>query len=447
MSDQIARSALSRMNLREQAVAPHYQGFAADMMQMASIDPIEAQEKFMNQQRGELCEAYGFGKPSQSKPFAFANGFAIIPIHGTLINRFGQCYGYVTGYNFIRAQHNAAMLDDDVKYIVHDHNSYGGEAAGCFELADDIFNSRGKKPIVAVVDSNAYSASFALASAADKIIVTPSSGVGSIGVVAMHVDMSKMLDRIGVAVTFIHSGDHKVDGNPYEALPPEVKAGIQKSVDKSRAKFVALVARNLGVAEKIVHNTEANTFRAEEALDLGLIHAIAVPSAAMQSIIDDESNANDESDIQLSTSKELDMNTAATAATTAAAAAPVVAPVVAAAAPVVAGPTAQQAERERIGGILNCEEAKGKTTLANHLAMNTEMSLADAKGMLAMAGMDAAAAPVAAAAPANAFEQAMNNTAHPNVGADGEGASGEQPKHLAILVDFQRATGQKVLEN
>lgn len=464
MSDHAARSALSRMNLREQFIAPHYEGFAGDMMAMAAMNPVEAQQRFMDQQRQELCEAYGFTRREQSKPFAFANGFAIIPVHGTLINRFGATYGFVTGYNFIRTQHNAALLDPDVKYIIHDHNSYGGEAAGCFELADEIFASRSVKPTYALVDSNCYSASYAIASAATKIFVIPSAGVGSVGVVAMHVDMSKMLENFGVKVTFIHSGDHKVDGNPYEALKPEVKAEIQKGVDKSRAKFVNLVARNLSLDSKIIHNTEARTYRADDALELGLVHVIAVPSAALQLIMDGDDAADDEagdSAVKLSTSttEESNMgtpenNTPAVGQPAAAVQpAPAAAPAAAAGAPAVTDAAAiQKAERERVSGILGCEEAAGRTKLANHLAMNTDMSLADAKAMLAVSGKDEAAAPAPAAAATSPFEQAMNNTAQPNVGNDtaagAAAAAGGQPDHAAaIMADYEKASGFKLVDN
>jgi capsid assembly protease len=454
MSDQAARSALSRMNLHEVFIAHHYQGLAADLAKMASTDPAAAREKFLTETRHELCEAYGFSRREQSKPFAFADGFAIIPVHGTLINRFGASYGYVTGYNFIRNQHNAALLDADVKYIVHDHNSYGGEAAGCFELADEIFESRGDKPIIAVVDSNCYSASMALASAADKIFVTPSSGVGSIGVVAMHVDMSKMLSDWGINITFIHSGDHKVDGNPYEKLDPAVKKDIQAGVDKSRAKFVSLVARNLGLDEKVVYDTEARTYRADDAMKIGLVHAVAVPSVALQSLIDEDSEETDDSDVQLS-KKETTMdptqgNNQPAAGQPAAAVQPGAAAAPAANAGTVDQAAVQKAERDRVQGILGCEEAAGKSKMANHLAFNTNMSLADAKAMLAVAGPDAAAAP--AAPVESGFAAAMTRTGNPQVGADGSlpgqaAQGGEKPNAAAqIMADYERASGVKLAD-
>lgn len=453
MSDQAARSALSRMNLHEVFIAHHYQGLAADLAKMASTDPAAAREKFLTETRHELCEAYGFSRREQSKPFAFADGFAIIPVHGTLINRFGASYGYVTGYNFIRNQHNAALLDADVKYIVHDHNSYGGEAAGCFELADEIFDSRGDKPIIAVVDSNCYSASMALASAADKIFVTPSSGVGSIGVVAMHVDMSKMLSDWGINITFIHSGDHKVDGNPYEKLDPAVKKDIQAGVDKSRAKFVSLVARNLGLDEKVVYDTEARTYRADDAMKIGLVHAVAVPSVALQSLIDEESDEADESQDQLS-KKETTMDpTQGNNQPAAGQPAATVQPAPAANAGTVDQAAVQKAERDRVQGILGCEEAAGKSKMANHLAFNTNMSLADAKAMLAVAGPDAAAAPAAPAPAADSgFNAAMRASGNPQVGADGTlpgqaAQGGEKPNAAAtIMADYERASGVKLAD-
>ncbi|HCR6545409.1 TPA: S49 family peptidase, partial [Shigella flexneri] len=152
-------------------------------------DDEDFQERAEQQMRENLCAAYGVGRPSADKPFAFSNGLAIIPIHGTLINRYGgYYYGYVTGYNFIRSQRNAALADPDVEAIIYDVNSNGGEAAGCFELSQEMFDTRGEKPSLAVVDSNCYSAAYALASAADKIVVTPSGGAGSIGVIALHID-------------------------------------------------------------------------------------------------------------------------------------------------------------------------------------------------------------------------------------------------------------------
>lgn len=429
MSDYIARAAMERMNLREVAVAAHHNTLATDLRELASTDTESAQEKFLAR-RAELCAAYGFGPAEQRKPFAFAAGVAIIPVNGSLINRFGGSWGYVTGYNFIRSQLNAAMADDDVKGIMLDLNSYGGEVAGCFELCADIRAARETKTIVAMVDSNAYSAGYAIASSASKIVVTPSGGVGSVGVVAAHMDMSQMLDKWGIKVTLIYEAEHKVDGNPYEPLPDEVKADIKKGIHKSYESFVSLVATNRGMDPQKVRDTKSRTYRADDALALGLIDAIASPIEAASAFLDELSGSTSQlrqgASMSTATTEPGAQNT--TQAKTAEQAAS----------------EARIAERARVAGITGCDEAKGREALANHFAMNTDMSVADAKAALAVAPKAEAAPPKATG---NTFEQFMNGDKHPKVGADADHAaegSGVANPVAAILQAQSQATGIKL---
>lgn len=436
MSELVARAALERMNMREVAIAAHCTTLATDLRALAAANAEAEQEKFLAY-RTELCAAYGFDNQQQRKPFAFTNGLAIIPVNGTLINRFGSSWGWVTGYNFIRNQLNLALADSDVTGIVLDVNSYGGEAAGCFELATDIRAARDQKPILAVVDSNAYSAGYAIASAASKVSVIQSGGVGSIGVVAMHVDMSQMLESAGIKVTFIYEAEHKVDGNPYQALPDAVKASMQASIHKAYEAFVSLVATNRGMDAQKVRDTKSQTYRADDALALGLIDAIATPQQAAQAFLDELSG----SDFQLRQGASMSTAQNEPGADTQAQANKAAADK--------AAQEARTAERARVSGIMGCEEAKGREALANHFAMNTEMSVEDAKAALAVAPKTEAAAPAKADQGTNRFEQAMNNSQHPNVGADSAaGAGGDEggtDPVAAILRAQEQATGVKLV--
>lgn len=422
MSNHLARSALERMNLREVAIAPHYNGLATDLQQMAHTDPDEGQKAFLAR-RAELCSAYGLDEVEQRKPFAFSQGVAIIPVTGTLINRFGRSYGFVTGYNFVRSQLALALNDEDVKAIVFDLNSYGGEAAGCFELADEIFAARGKKPMLGVIDSNCYSACYAIGSALERLVITPTGGAGSIGVVAMHVDMSKMLEDWGIKVTFIHSGEHKVDGNPFEPLPEDVRADIQKGCDQSWEKFYSMVARNRGLDAEAVRATQARCYRADDALRLGLLDAIATPNEAVRAFFSELSGSSTHQLQQQEDGMSTEDPTKPDQAATEKAAA-----------------EARTAERARVSGILNCEEAKGRDALAKHLAMNTDLSVEDASAILAAAPKESEAA---APTQRNSFEAAMNADEHPEVGAD-SGAGAELTAAQAILKAQAAATGKTV---
>lgn len=425
MSDHAARAALSRMNGREVAIAPHYGGFAADMRALAMAQP-EREEQLAMTRRAELCAAYGMAPQEQTKPFAFSAGIAIIPVHGTLINRFGSSWGYVTGYNFIRQQTAAAGADPDVLGIVYDMNSYGGEAAGCFECSGDIKTLANGKPTLSVIDSNCYSACYAMAAGTDKIVSTPSSGIGSIGVVAMHVSMEKMLADWGIEITFVHAGKHKVDGNPFEALPDDVKASMQKSIDKSYDSFVGVVTAGRPMDDKAVRATEAATYRADDALSLGLIDAIATPQVALQAFLGELSGSTSQP-----RKKEDEMSNATKPGSESNATPDLAAE----------RESASKAERARIQGITGCEEAKGREQMANHLAFNTTMSVDEAKGLLATAPK---VEPKAEAT--NPLAAAMANSKQPNLGADGTEATGEQASGAAGILAAARMAGVRSFE-
>jgi signal peptide peptidase SppA len=433
------RTVLDNMNLRAALIAPHYTGLASALQEYAESD-FSLEEATWEHRKNQLTMAYGFGPTNPDKPFAFANGVAIIPIHGTLINRFGYSWGFITGYNFIRSMNQAALDDEDVQLIVYDCDSYGGMCAGCFETAEDIRAGRAIKPSIAVVDSNSYSACYALASAATRMVATPSSGVGSIGVVAMHMNVSEMLKNWGIEITFIFAGSHKVDGNPYEKLPDDVKKTIQTSVDKSYATFVSLVATNRNLSTEAVRATQAQTYDADDALGLGLIDAVQTPNEAVAAYLDELSGSTDQQEFLMSTTTTKpgaeSENQSAAVDTNAIAA------------------QARTAERERMAGIINCEQAKDKPKLANHLATNTDMSAADAQAVLSAAAPEVApkaaesdAATTGKTADATAFHKAMDTGKNPEVGAGENGASAENGQEGSaaqrIIASQQAATGRK----
>lgn len=385
------------------------------------------------EQRATLVAAYGFGPDDQSKPFAFSNGYAMIPIHGALVNRLQASWGSVTGYNFIRNQLQAASDDPEVKAIVFDVNSYGGAAAGCGETADMIAQAsayNGGKPTIAVVDSSCFSGAYYLASQADHLAVTPSGQVGSIGAVMMHADMSKMLSDVGIDITFIHAGAHKVDGNPFEPLSDEVRADFQASVDSTYDTFVAAVAQGRGMSEDDVRATEARIYGATDALSLGLIDAIQNPADAVEAYFaDDDEATTDDIDPPDQQEKHMPPVNKTTPVSSAEGGSAVITQAEVTSAAATAAADARTAERARIHGITTHAEAEGRTDLASHLALNTDMSVEVAAGILAAAPKVAAAAPPPSKTEneTNHFKTAMDNDKHPNVGAGNEGgAGGEQ---------------------
>lgn len=248
----------------------------------------------------ELAYGYAPDNDTERKPFVYVDGVAVIPIHGTLINRFNGSWGFVTGYNYVRRMLNLALDDDDVEQIVFDVDSPGGEASGCFELAREIMQSRRVKPSLAMVDSVAASGGMALAGAATNMYAIPSARIGSIGVYRMHVSYEGALKNEGIKVTFATAGEHKIDGNPYQDLPQAVLDEWTESAGKTWDDFIALVAEARGMTEADVRATQARVYRADEALDKGLIDAVKTTTEAIDAwlaeLADGDPSTDDEED-------------------------------------------------------------------------------------------------------------------------------------------------------
>lgn len=206
-----------------------------------------------------------------------ASGVFVLPIVGGLMHR-GDSFDAACGaqsYVNIQNQLVLAMTSKEVKGILLDIDSPGGMASGCFELADMISDMRKRKPIWAIANAQACSAAYAIGISADRLVVTPSGEVGSIGVVRAHVDHSKALSEAGLAVTYIYAGEHKIDGNPANPLPPAVIERFQADVDESYAAFVAHVAKHRDLSETKIRGTKALTFAAEQAVEMGLADEVA----------------------------------------------------------------------------------------------------------------------------------------------------------------------------
>jgi ClpP class serine protease len=221
-----------------------------------------------------------------SQPFAVVDGIAVIEIAGTLVHRgawIGQSSG-LTSYEGIAAQLQAALADPAIRGIALDIDSFGGEVAGAFDLADRLRAARAQKPVQAFVADHALSAAYALASQADRIILPRTGAVGSIGVVAMHSDMSGALDQKGIAVTLIHAGARKVDANPYQPLPEAVRTRIAGELEDLRQLFAETVAEGRGRRLDTLRalGTEAAVFRGEAAVLAGLADEVADPVTAFR---------------------------------------------------------------------------------------------------------------------------------------------------------------------
>lgn len=260
----------------------------ASRMGIARLDVVERNGvRTLGAPEFEALVGSSAGQPAEYRGYEVVDGVAVIPIEGTLVNKLGTLrpYSGMTGYDGIRECYLNALEDSAVRAIALDIDSPGGEVSGCFDLVDLIFENRGRKPCWSILTDMACSAAYAIASASDEISLSRTGYSGSVGVATMHVDWSKHLSDEGIKVTLIHSGAHKVDGNPYEALPEDVRDAIQAESDEIYELFVSTVARNRGMDAAKVRATEARVFMGQTAVDTGLADAVEAPDQAFAALV------------------------------------------------------------------------------------------------------------------------------------------------------------------
>jgi signal peptide peptidase SppA len=216
---------------------------------------------------------------TRQREVAQAEGqIAVIPVYGVLAQRMNMMMEFSggTSMQMLAGAFRAALGDGNVKAIVFDHDSPGGTVAGTQELADEIYHSRGVKPIIAQVNSLSASASYWLAAASDEVVVTPGGEAGSVGAYRIHEDVTKMLEQDGIKVTIIRSGENKIRASGFEPLSQSEAEHQQSRVDQAGDAFVRSLARSRNVTLSAVRDRfgAGRMFGAEELVARGMADRI-----------------------------------------------------------------------------------------------------------------------------------------------------------------------------
>lgn len=397
------------------------------------------------------------------------DGVAVLHIDGTLVHK-GSWLGTYSGLisydgiseqlQRVRQRHAAG----EIRALLLNMHTHGGEVAGCFDLVDEIYALRETLPIVALVADAACSAGYAIASAAHEIVVTQAGYAGSIGVVYTHYDYSQHAEQQGIAITHIYAGEEKILGSPFKPLSDADKEKLQDEIDGLYELFVEKVARNRNMDIDDVRETEAAVFYAEEAVELGLADRVAAPREVLAEL-QEQVSIHGAVSRQVTTGEtsmakrsktaakaEVDEQAVEAAATT------FVGALKKALGIGKSGAAAKKAADEddddrdvkkgededeeetsveddedkedmrkskkgededeeepgasalaRADAILSCAEAAGRSSLARHLAFKTKLSVSAAREVLKQAAKDASSNPLAAA---------MDKIGTPGIGAE-----------------------------
>jgi signal peptide peptidase SppA len=303
------------------------------------------------------------------------DGVAVIPVTGPLF-RYANIFTAISGatsYEILAQDFTVALDNPDINAIILNIDSPGGEVNGCAELANMIFAARGKKPIIAYASGDAASGAYWIASAADQVVASETSGLGSIGVVAVY--RGAKPDKNAPTTIEIVSSQ-----SPFKRLNPETDEGrakLQTRIDAMADVFVNTLARNRGIETvKVLEQFGGGDILiGAHAVNAGLADRIGSLEKLIAEFSASSNPALNQRGFLLPPTlnkKESVMDIQTLTQDHPALLAEV-------------QTTAKSAERSRIQTILASEEAKDRGDLAQHLAFATDMAPDAAVAMLAKA--------------------------------------------------------------
>lgn len=375
------------------------------------------------------------------RPYQVINGAGIIPISGTLVHKYGHLkpYSGMTGYDGIIARAAEAFADPEVKGVLLDQDSPGGEVSGCFNTARKLreMADAAGKPLWSLCYDMHCSASMAIASAAHHRLITETGIAGSVGVVMGHVSYAKKMENDGVIVTLIHSGAQKTDGNSYQNLPKEVMQRFQAETDALRNEFASLLSGHMALSTDAILATEAATYRGQSAINIGFADELINGHDAISHFCEHLSSRGRTVTIGANMSKPETPQVET----------PSTSPAASETAPETSVNTDQlqadaaAAAQARIAGILQCNEAVGREATANHLAFNTQFSVEAAIAVLATVPQASSQQQMK-----SALEAAMETETQPEISPDGTTVDGsdQKPDQVAQVMNaWHKAKGER----
>lgn len=201
-------------------------------------------------------------------------GVAVIKFEGLVTKRpsfWGWLFGGSASTQTAQEALAAALADSAVRSVLFVIDSPGGTVAGTEELAEAVFRARGAKPVAAYAQDMCASAAYWIAAQAGKVYANATATVGSIGVYAVNVDLSRAYRNEGVEVDVIKSAPGKGAGIRGTQWTPDQKADLQREIDSLGIEFVEAVRRARPAA---VTAADGRCYSAREGLSLGLVDGI-----------------------------------------------------------------------------------------------------------------------------------------------------------------------------
>lgn len=168
---------------------------------------------------------------------------------------------------------SSAESEPAIEAVLVEINSPGGTPVASERIAERLKNS--KKPVVGLIGDVAASGGYMVASAAEHLVASPMSDVGSIGVNMSYVEESLKNEEEGLTYVQLVTGKFKDAGSPNRTITEEERELFQRDLDIVHDAFVKIVAENRSLPISVVENlADGSTMAGKLALDNRLVDSL-----------------------------------------------------------------------------------------------------------------------------------------------------------------------------
>ena len=206
----------------------------------------------------------------------------LIHITGAIAGGAGGGFSEFASPEMIIDQLDQAVEDPSVKAILLRIDSPGGTPAASQEIAMEVARAAEEKPVVVSVGDVAASGAYMIAAQSDEIIASPTSAIGSIGVIMQIPNYEELIDNIGVEFTVLTAGEQKDVGSPFRSITATEAAMLQAEVDVVYNEFIRMVVEGRGMSQEEVEELATGfAWSAVLAKDKGLVDSLGTYNDAV----------------------------------------------------------------------------------------------------------------------------------------------------------------------
>lgn len=200
----------------------------------------------------------------------------VLELNGTIQDTGDGGLFQTTGYRhqMFLSQIEHAAEDPTVAGMILRVNTPGGGVVESAEIYEKILSAKNEhnKPIYVSMGSMAASGGYYIAAPADKIVASPQTITGSIGVIMESINVSQLAENYGVQINTIKSGPYKDIMSATREMTDGDRAILQSIIDESYDEFVRIIVEGRNMSEAEVRRiADGRIYTGKQALDLNLV--------------------------------------------------------------------------------------------------------------------------------------------------------------------------------